>query len=83
MELRLKDNYKEAYIWVSFVNANVMGKFIEQGLYPHLYKVNPEMFDIIEEALYYDIPVKQVKKTKKVDDIFIDNSTDEGDITGE
>ena len=81
MELKLKDNYQEAYVFVPFVNANVMGKFIEEGLYPHLYKISPEMFDVIEESFYYDIPVKEVKKTKKVDDIFINISTDEGDTT--
>ena len=81
MELKLKDNYQEIYVFVPFVNANVMGKFIEKGLYPHLYKICPEIFDIIEEALYYDIPVKQVKKQEKVNDILIDNSTTKGDTT--
>ena len=72
MELRLKDNYQETYVFVPFVNANVMGKFIDGGLYVHLYKINPDMFDVIEE-------VKEVKKTKKVDDLYINTESIKGD----
>jgi hypothetical protein len=45
-----------------------MGKFIEEGLYPHLYKISPEMFDVIEPK----------KTTKKVDDLYINTETEQG-----
>lgn len=80
MELKLKKNFEEAYVWVSFVNANVMGKFIDKGLYPHLYKVNPEMFDVIPvKGLKQKI--EEIKKEEKINDISINISTDEDNIT--
>jgi hypothetical protein len=76
MELKLKKELQEAYIYVPFINNNVLGKFINEGLYEHLYNIAPELFDIVE------IPVEsKTKKTKVIDDIFINNITEEGDIT--
>ena len=74
MELKLKENVKETYIYVPFINGNVIGKFIEAGLYTHLYEIYPDYFDIIE-------PVKETKKTNVVNDILINNGTEEGSIT--
>lgn len=70
MELKLKEEYKDAEIWVSFNNQNIVGKFIETGLYPHLYQVYPHIFDVIDEEV-------KTKKTK-VNDLFINNTTKEG-----
>jgi hypothetical protein len=71
MELKLKKDLQETYIYVPFINNNVMGKFIDEGLYPYLYKIAPDLFDVVE-----------VKENKKIiiDDILINNSTEEGDI---
>ena len=57
MNLKLKQNLEEAYIYVPFTNSNVMGKFIDEGLYIHLYEIEPEFFDIIA-----DEPVKGLKQ---------------------
>ena len=73
MELKLKENVKETYIYVPFINGNVIGKFIEEGLYPHLYSIYPDYFDIVEP--------KVTKKTNVVNDILINNGTEEGSIT--
>lgn len=73
MELKLKKDIAETYIYVPFTNGNVIGKFIEEGLYPHLYNIYPDYFDIIE-------PVK-TKKTTIVNDIFINDGTEQGSTT--
>ena len=76
MKLKLKKELEECYIYVPFINTNVMGKFIEEGLYSHLYKKYPELFDIE--------PVKGLKQKIeeiKQDDILIDSNTFKGDIT--
>lgn len=70
MELKLKEDYIDAEIWVSFDNKNIVGKFIEEGLYPHLYKVYPHIFDVIEEEV-------KTKKTK-INDLSINDTTTEG-----
>lgn len=76
MKLKIKKEFLECYIWVPFVRANVMGKFIEEGLYPHLYKLSPELFDVE--------PVKgliqKIEEMKK-DDISINIDTNKGDTT--
>jgi hypothetical protein len=74
MELKLKKNIEEAYIYEPFSNTDIIGKFIEKSLYPHLYKLYPELFDVIVEET-------KTKKTKIVDDILINNGTEEGGIT--
>jgi hypothetical protein len=70
MELKLKEDLQETYIFVPFINNNVIGKFIEEGLYPHLYDLYPELFDVIEST--------KEKKTKVVNDISIHDSINEG-----
>jgi hypothetical protein len=57
MNLKLKQSLEEAYIYVPFTNSNVMGKFIDEGLYPHLYELEPEFFDVVA-----DEPVKGLKQ---------------------
>lgn len=71
MELKLKDSCTDTMIYIPQENRNVVGKFIDVRLYPHLYKLYPSLFEEVIET----------KKTKKVNDIFINNSTDEGNIT--
>ena len=70
MELKLKEEYKDVEIWVSFNNQNIIGKFIEEGLYPHLYNAYPHIFDVIEEEV-------KTKKTK-INDISINDTSTEG-----
>lgn len=70
MELRLRAGYEETAIYIPQQNQNVVGKFIDARLYPHLYKLYPSLFEVIE-----------TKKTKKVNDILINNNTDESNIT--
>ena len=71
MNVKLKKEFEEAYIYVPFINNNVVGKFIDEGLLPHLYNIAPELFDIVE-------PVKETKKTKVVDDLYINNTIEQG-----
>jgi hypothetical protein len=66
MNLKLKAGLEEAIIYIPFENRNVLGKFIDKGLYPYLYDKLPELFDVIE-----------VKKTTK-DDILINNAKPTG-----
>lgn len=63
MKLKLKAGLEEATLYVPFENRNCVGKFIPEGLYPYLYKIAPELFDVISES----------KKTKS-DDILINNT---------
>lgn len=73
MELKLKKDIEEAYIYVPFINGNVIGKFIEKGLYSHLYSIYPDYFDVVEET--------KTKKTTIVNDILINDGTEKGSIT--
>lgn len=57
MNLKLKQGMEETYIYVPFINNNVMCKFIDEGLYIHLYQIEPEFFDVIA-----DEPVKGLKQ---------------------
>lgn len=74
MELKLKKELEEAYIYVPFINNDVMGKFIDEGLYPHLYNIAPELFDV---TLQVEDILPKTKKTK-VDDLYINNTTEQG-----
>ena len=69
MELKLKGNYADTVIFIPQENQNILGKFIDVRLYPHLYKLYPDLFEVVE-------PVKEIKKTK-LDDISVDNTTKE------
>lgn len=73
MELKLKKDIEEAYIFEPFSQTNILGKFIEKGLYPHLYNLYPELFDVVEET--------KTKKTTIVNDILINDGTEKGSIT--
>lgn len=70
MELKLKDGYEDMTIFIPQENRNIIGKFIDIRLYPHLYNLYPDLFEVIEP-----------KKTKKVNDILINNETDGNNIT--
>lgn len=65
MKLKLKDEYVNSVIYVSFENRNVLGKFIDVELYPYIYKRSPELFDLVCEKCE-DAKCK-CKKTKEVD----------------
>ena len=71
MELRLKAGYEEMAIYIPQEHANVVGKFIDSRLYPHLYKLYPDLFEEIVE----------IKKTKKVNDISINDNTNESNTS--
>jgi hypothetical protein len=60
MELKLKAGLEESEIYIPFERRNIVGKFIDKGLYPFLYEKYPDLFDIIED-----------KKTKTTNDKFI------------
>jgi hypothetical protein len=64
MALKLKKDLEEAYIYVPFINNSVVGKFIDEGLYQHLYGIAPELFE--EEVA--------VKKTKVANDLYINDA---------
>lgn len=72
MELKLKDGVGDIIIYVPFENRNEMIKFIDERLYPHLYNLYPDLFEEV-------IEIK--KTTKKVDDLPINDNTDESNIT--
>ena len=74
MELKLKKGIEESYIYEPFSHKNILGKFIDERLYPHLYSLYPELFDLAEEET-------KTKKTKVVNDIFINDGTEKGSIT--
>lgn len=71
MELKLKAGYEEMSIYIPQDNSNVVGKFIDVRLYPHLYKLYPDLFEEIVET----------KKTKKVNDILINDNTNESNTS--
>lgn len=54
--IKLKEQYQNIEIYVSFENRNILGKFIDVKLYPHLYNKYPNLFDVIE-----DKPKKTIK----------------------
>ena len=69
MELKVRKEHEESVIFVSFINSNVMCKFIDERLYPHLYKTYSHIFEEVKQE-----PVV-IKKTKLTDDISIDIRT--------
>ena len=75
MKLKLRKDIEETYIYEPFTNKDVIGKFIPEGLYPHLYKLYPELFDVVV------VEETKTKKTKVVNDILINNGTEESGIT--
>jgi len=56
--IKLKSEFLDTEIWVPFVNANIVGRFIPEGLYVHLNNKYPELFEIEE-------PKAQPTKEKK------------------
>lgn len=63
MKVKLKEEIINSVIYVPFMNQNVLGKFIPEGLYEKMYQKYPELFEIVKEE----------KKSKK-DVIFINDS---------
>lgn len=77
MKLKLKAGLEEALIYIPFERKNVIGKFIDESLYPHLYKIAPDMFDVITEVkpkttIKNDISINDTKPTS--------DSNSEGEI---
>jgi len=73
MELKLKSGLEDELIYLPFERRNVIGKFIDKGLYPYMYSKYADLFDIIED-----------KKTKQEDDKLISNTIggSDSDIEG-
>ena len=65
MKLKLKDGLENTLINVPFENRDILGKFIDERLYPHLYNKYPSLFDVIED---------KPKKTTKINDILINDT---------
>jgi hypothetical protein len=49
MKIVLKKQFINSKIYVSFLNNNIIGKFIPEGLYKHLYKNHPNLFELVCE----------------------------------
>lgn len=101
MELKLKKDIQEAYIYEPFTHTNILGKFIEEGLYPHLYNLYPELFEVVlnetdkeelkaskkrlKDIVDVIFEVEELKEAEEkktiVNDILINNGTEEGGIT--
>lgn len=62
MKLELKSGLEDTIIYNPFENCQQLGKFIDKGLYPHLYKRFPDLFDVIED------------KIEELNDILISNT---------
>ena len=69
MKLKLKDEFINSPIYNPFENRTVIGKFIDERLYPHLYKKFPDLFEFDME-----VSTKTTKKTKKSNDNTINNT---------
>lgn len=74
MKLKLKAGLENTVIYVPFENRNVLGKFIDERLYTHLYKIAPDMFDVIttKTTIKNDISINDTKPTS--------DSNSEGEI---
>lgn len=46
MKLKLREGLQDIEIYVPFENKNILGKFIPEGLYPYLYKISPDLFEV-------------------------------------
>lgn len=51
MKIKIKDEWKEAFIYIPQEKRDVMGKFIDPALYPFLYKKYPIFFEIEKEEI--------------------------------
>lgn len=50
MNLKLKQGLENTMIYLPFENRNCLGKFIDPALYQFLYRIAPDLFDVIVEA---------------------------------
>jgi hypothetical protein len=62
MDLKLKDGLENATIYIPFENRNSVGKFIDKSLYKYLYRIAPDLFDVVST------------KTTQKNDISINNT---------
>lgn len=83
MKLKLKEEFINMPIYLSIENRNVIGKFIDERLYPHMYKKDPRFFDLVCEKC--EGKKCKCKKSKETDVISINNTKPESgsDIIGE
>jgi len=72
MKIKLKDEYINKLIYIPFENRDVIGKFIDERLYPHMFNKYPQFFELICEKC--DNTKCKCKKTKEVNDISINNT---------
>lgn len=50
MKLKLKAGLENVVIFVPFENRNVLGKFIDPGLYPYLNRIAPDLFELVSDV---------------------------------
>jgi len=83
MKLKLKEEFINTSIYLSFENRNVIGKFIDERLYPHMYKKDPKLFDLVCDKC--EGTKCKCKKSKETDVISINNTKPQSgsDIIGE
>lgn len=74
--IKLKDEYKDTLIYVPFINRDVVGKFIDEGLYPFMNEKYPELFEEV-------VPVVEKKKVKNDNIITDTEQSSDSDFGGE
>lgn len=72
MELKLKTGIEEAYIYVPFINGNIIAKFIDKGLYSHLYEIYPDYFEVILNETEQEELKASKKRLKEVIDVIFE-----------
>jgi len=83
MSIKLKEEFINTLIYVPFENRDILGKFIDTGLYPYMYKKYPEFFDLVCDKC--EDKKCKCKKNKETDVISINNTKPQSgsDIIGE
>lgn len=84
MKIKLKEEFINSVIYVPFMNQNILGKLIPEGLYEKMSEKYPQLFERIqdpdlsmivdyEETIEKKIEKPELKKSKK-DVIFINDT---------
>lgn len=72
MKLRLKKEVEDCYVYIPFTKSNVMGKFIEEGLYKYLYKISPDLFEVeLNEAEKRELKASK-ERLKDIIDVILE-----------
>lgn len=72
MKIVLKKEFRDTSIYVPFENRTMIGKFINEGLYPYMYEKYPDLFELICEKC--ENTTCKCKKTKLNNDISINDT---------